>query len=321
MRWVAGTLLALLALSYALIALAAPSTDVHPAPDDRGLGGLSLLTKALRDAGYKVAFDGSTRPRLGKDDVAVVPVLSNRATPGEALAHVSSGGRTFVLSVPTELRPIGGSVQVVDFGGRKAKVDDVASDGWSPDGSPALPPANVWRFERTPVATLGQIGKGRVARLEDGALATNRFLGRLDNAKVVLSTLLPLAKPGSQLVFLAGGYGEATAPGPIEAIGPWAVGAVWQTLAVLAAFGVARGIRFGLSAPEARQRRGARELLDAVSGHYRRARRTDAPLLAAARERPDDADIRSLALRSKVPEAEARRALLELESRPKPRRV
>ncbi len=319
MRWLAATMLGLLGLAYALIVLGAPSTEVHPSPNDRGLGGLSLLVGALRDAGYAVAYDGSTRPRLGKNDVPVVPVLEDHTIPKEALAHVQGGGNAFVLKIPKALQPIGESLPVRDFAGHKAKVDDVASGEYDPDSGGAVASANVWSYEGTPVSTLEGVGKGRLARLRDGALATNRFLGRLDNAKVVVSTLRPVAPKGRRLVFLAGGYGEAEAPGPIESVGPWAVGAVWQTLAVLAAFGVARGIRFGLPAPEAGQKRGSRELLDAVAGHYRRAKRTDAPLAAAARERPDDPTVQALAVRAKVSEADARRALIALESKPKRR--
>jgi hypothetical protein len=321
MRWIATTLLGLLALAYAIVVFSTPGVEVRPAPDDAGFGGLSLFSAAARDAGYRVAFDGSTRPRLSPDDVAIVPVISGHIIPKAALEYVSKGGRAFVLGVPKDLQPVTDSFEVADVSGRAAKVDETEyapANPVTPAGS--LPPVDGWRDEVSALSTLGALGKGRIARLDAGALATNRFLGRLDNAKVVLSVLRSVAKPGSQLVFLPGGYGEDAAPGPIEAIGPGAVGALWQSLAVLAAFGVARGIRFGLSAPDLRQRRGARELLDAVAGHYRRARRTDAPLAAAARERPDDEQAQALAARIKVPEADARRALIELETRPKARR-
>lgn len=320
MRWIATTLLALLALAYAIVALSAPSAEVRPAPDDTGLGGLSLLSAALRDAGYRVAFDRSARPRLSADDVAIVPVVDGHQIPPAVLDHVARGGRAFVLGVPSDLQPIVGAVEAVDSQGSSLKIDETGPapalptepEGW-------LPPATAWQDEYGPLATLGVVGKGRMVRLDNGALATNRFLGRRDNARVVLSSLSALAKPPSQLVYVAGGYGEAEALGPIEAIGPWAVGALWQTLAALAAYGVARGVRFGLPAPDVPRKSGARELLDAVASHYRRGRRTDAPLAVAARERPDDATIRSLIGTTKVSEADARRILVELESRPRRR--
>ncbi len=325
MRWIAATLLGLLALAYALIALAAPSAAVRPAPDDQGQGGLSSLTAALRAAGYRVAFDRSSRPRLAKDDVVVTPVLPKDedmegfGVPKEVVRFVAEGGRAFALGVPKEIQPVGRTLAVRDIRGRRAKVDDTQTSEFAPPEG-QLAGASDWTGDERILSQLVQVGKGRIARLDDGALATNRFLARNDNARVVLSTLATVARPGDRLVFVAEGYGEAENLGPIEAIGPWAVGALWQSLAVLAAYGAARGIRFGLPAPEVRVRRGARELLDALAGHYRRGRRTDAPLAAAARERPDDYEAQAIAARAKVPEAEARRILMEIEARPRSRR-
>ncbi len=321
MRWIAATLLGLLALSYALIALSTPGADVHPAPDDRGLGGLSILADTLSKQGYRVGFDKSSRPRLRPDDVVIAPVMGDHTTPEAALRHVRSGGRGIVLGIPSELQPVGDSIPVKDAQGKQAKIDNTsaapATPG-KPDGE--LASATGWYYDEDSITFLSQVGKGRMARLEDGALATNRFLGRLDNASVVLSTFATVAKPGDRLVFLAGGYGEDEAPGPIESIGPWAVGALWQSLAVLAAFGVARGIRFGLPVPETTAKRGSRELLDAVATFYRRGKRTDAALGAAARTNPGDYEAQSMARRTGVPESEARAALATFDARSKRRK-
>jgi len=320
-RWIGATLVGLLALSYALIALAAPGADVHPAPDDRGLGGLSILAETLSRGGYRVAYDKSSRPRLQPDDVVLTPVMVEHATPEAALRHVRSGGRGVVLGIPTELQPIADSIPTKDAQGKQAKIDNTSAapaKPGKPDGEVAS--ATGWYYGEDSISFLSQVGKGRIARLEDGALATNRFLGRLDNARVVLSTIATVAKPGDRLVFLAGGYGEDEAPGPVESIGPWAVGALWQTLAVLAAFGIARGIRFGLPVPETTAQRGSRELLDAVATFYRRGKRTDAPLNAAARNNPADYEAQSMARRSGISEAEARTALATFESRSKRRK-
>ena len=276
MRWVPLTLLALLGLAWALVAFAAPGHAVRPAPDERGAGGLSLFAEAVRKVGYRVAFDPSTRPRLGPGDVAVVPVLERDSgetvTPQEAVRLAAGGGRAVVLCVPERLQPVGASLIVKGVKG-KAKIDATQpSLVVSPEEQTAE--AAVWRDgDGGTVATLSQVGRGRIARLEYGALATNRFLGRRENARVVFDILAAVARPGERLVFLAVGYGEAEDPGPFEAVGPWAVGALWQSLAVFAAYGLARGIRFGLPAPEVRARGGARDLLDALAGHYRGARR------------------------------------------------
>ncbi len=322
MRWIAATLLGLLALAYALIVFAAPSAEVHPAPNDRGLGGLSLLAGALRAKGYRLVFDPSSKPRLGKADVAVVPLLGTRAVPKNVLAFVRTGGRAIVFSVPEQLQSIAGPQTVRDVLHRSATVDETASMAPNPSSPPGMvAPVAAWRDEDDDsMASLSQLGKGRMARLAEGALATNRFLGRRDNARVVLATVGSVARPGDRLVFVADGYGEAEDLGPVEAIGSWAVGALWQSLAVLAAFGAARGIRFGLPSSESKTRKGSRELLDVLAGHYRRGRHTEAPLLAAARERPDDAELQAFAARVKVAEGDARRVLIESEARPRSRR-
>lgn len=321
MRWIAATLLGLLALAWALLTFAAPSTEVVPAPNDTGLGGLSILAQTLQKAGYRVAFDRSSRPRLSLDDVVVAPTLGDRPIPKAALAHARKGGRAWILSVPKALQPVGEPVVAYDVLGREAQIDVTESVNPNPERPEGLLGSVVsWRTDESNVASKAMLGQGSIVRLGQGALATNRFLSRAGNAKVVLSTLGTLAKPGDRLVFIADGYGGAEDLGPIEAIGPWAVGALWQGLALLAAFGLARGVRFGLAAPEREAKRGARELLDAVASYYQRGKRTEAALAAAARERPDDPAIQSLAAGKKVPEVEARRAMVELESRPRARR-
>lgn len=327
MRWLAATLLALLALAYALIVFAAPSAEVRPAPDERGLGGLSLLVEAMRAKGYRVAFDPSSRPRLEKGDVAIAPVKVGEYAPfpKRALAPVSKfvqgGGKALFLEVPPQLAPITAPVAASDLLGHSAKVSSTPVDNSEDLLEDEVAGTGLWWNDADRLARLSSVGKGRQAVLYAGALATNRFLGCADNARVVLSTLDAVARSGDRLVFVAGGYGENEEVGPIEAIGPWAVGALWQSLAVLAAFGLARGIRFGLPTPDPRVRQGSRELLDVLASHYRRGRRTEAPLLAAAKARPDDLDLQAYAARINVPEADARRALMESEARPRPKKA
>lgn len=321
MRWIALTLVGLLALAYALIHLSAPDYRVRPAPDETGAGGLSLLTSALRSAGYSVAFDDSARPRLGKRDIAIVPVVQEKEIPDAVLDHVRAGGSAFVIGVPKELQPVKSAIPVTDVVRRKATIDNTQPAPANPtEPSQALPPVTAWRYDEEVVASLAQIGKGRLARLDHGALATNRFLGRMENARVVLSTLDSVADPGDRLIYLAGGYGESVSQGPLEAIGPWAVGALWQSFFLLGAFGIVRGIRFGLPAADRSFHKGTRELLDTIADHYRRGVRTDAALRVALRERPNDPDAQSIASLPNVSEDHARRALIELERRPKPRR-
>jgi hypothetical protein len=318
MRWLAATLTALLALAYALIVLASPSAEVRPAPDDTGLGGLSSLTKALKTSGYRVAFDPSTRPTLLPDDVVVAPVIEGTDIPGSTVKHVRSGGRAFVLGIPKDLQSVTEGVEVKDSTGRKAIVDTMES-------APATPIQPVghlatvtdWSEDGQPLSSLQQIGRGRLARLDSGALATNRFLPRHQNARVVLSSLGSVARKGDRLVFIADGYGEASSPGPIEALGPGAVGALWQLLIVLGTFGLVRGIRFGLPVPERASRRGSRELLDAVAVFYRRSKFAQAAVAATAKQHPEDAAIQAIAARPKLTEEEARRALAEFEARSK----
>ena len=322
MRWIAATLVGLLALAYALLTFAAPSVAVRPAPDDTGLGGLSRLAFALREAGYRISFDPSTRPRLAKDDVVAAPPPGEIAIPGAARTRARWGGRAWILSVPRSLQSIAETVPAYDVLRREAKVDRTAFVSPNPERPKGqLSSVEAWRLgDDTTLASLSQLGEGRMARLAQGALATNRFLGRQENARVVFSTLASVAQRGDRLVFVAGGYGEAQNVGPLEAIGPWAIGALWQGFALMAAFGIFRGIRFGLPAPERTTKRGARELLDAIAAFYRRGKRTDAATAAAARERPGDSEAQALAARAKVPEAEAQRALEALDARPKTRR-
>lgn len=304
--------MALLGLAYALVALSGVDGDVRPAPDEPGLGGLSNFAKALQGMGYRVTVDPSTRPRLDSSDVVIAPVLSNQKIPETALQHVREGGRGFIIGVHPWLQPIKGVQSVKNSLGRRASVDATEAapaDPQEPKGS--LATASNW----SGISSLQQIGKGRLARLDAGALATNRFLSRRENARVVLASLGTVSQKGDRLVFIAEGYGEASAPGPIEAIGPWAVGALWQSLVLLAAFGLSRGIRFGLPAPDRTQRRGSRELLEAVATFYRRGRYTNAAVASAAKEHPQDKGGQAVAARPNLSEEDARLALIELDSR------
>lgn len=314
MKWLATTLVALLALAYALIVLGTPPPAVRPSPLETGPGGISAFREALEAAGYRTAYDQRARPKLDPHDVVVAPILADREFPTALTRFVENGGKALVLGIPDSIQPVLAPAPATAKSGKRANVSPVEPVNLLE--LTLVKPGSVehWTDASATIATTGMVGKGTVEFVDVGALATNRFLGRNDNAYLLLDAVAVVARPGDRIVFIAGGYGEDQAVGPIEAVGPWAVGVLWQGLFLLAAFGLARSVRFGLPAPDLMATKGARDLLDAIASHYRRGKRTDAVLRAVAKEHRD-ATVEHLLRRGKAAEYETRAALIELEER------
>lgn len=314
MKWLAATLIGLMALAYALLALGTPPPAVHPSPTETGQGGLSAFRDALDAAGYRTAYDVHANPKLDAHDVVVAPVLAEESVPDSLGRFVEKGGKAIVLGIPPSIQPVLPPVQAKAKSGKRANVSRVEGQNLFDQLNLKSGSVYHWTSEESPIATTAALGKGTVEFVDVGAVATNRFFGRAENARFLLDAVAAVAQPGDRLVFVPGGYGEEQATGPIEAVGPWAVGALWQTFFVLAAFGVARSVRFGLAAPDVEVRKGARDLLEAIASHYRRGKRTDAVLRAVAKEQRDQA-IDRLMRQKGVRESEARAALIEIEER------
>ncbi len=141
----------------------------------------------------------------------------------------------------------------------------------------------------------GSVGKGILARTSDGLFATNRFIDRADNATLALQIVRGLLPEGGQVVFTEASLGRGISPSLVNILGPWAAGMWVQFTVLFVVIVFTLGIRFGLPAMERRTQRGQREMIDAISDVYLRAKST-AVALDVAYEEADRRIRRSLKL-------------------------
>jgi hypothetical protein len=180
-----------------------------------------------------------------------------------------------VAGVPTA-EPVGDAPEV--DGLRSVRTADDGS--WSDPGAttPVLGDGT-----RT-LATVADVGRGRVVALADASPLQNRLLGRADNAGFGLAA----AGDGRSVVFAEGahGYGQASGLGAIP--GRWQAALIGLTLAALLGV-VAAGRRLGPAEDAARPLPPARrEYVDAVAASLARTKQPAealGPLQAAARAR------------------------------------
>jgi hypothetical protein len=266
-----------------------------------GREGLAAYAELLRRNGHDTdAQRGDlTDSDLSPDDTLVVldPVGLERDEERAIRRFVEDGGRLvaggsgnaeFVLDalitdppvwsfagVPTA-EPVGNAPEV--DGLRSVRTADDGS--WSDAGSttPVLGDGS-----RT-LATVADVGRGRVVALADSSPLQNRLLDRADNAGFGLAA----AGEGRPVVFAEGahGYGQASGLGAIP--GRWQAALIGLTLAALLGV-VAAGRRLGPPEDAARPLSPARrEYVDAVAVSLARTKQPApalGPLQAAARAR------------------------------------
>jgi hypothetical protein len=171
--------------------------------------------------------------------------------------------------------PVGGAPEVEGL----RSVRSAGDGSWSDPG--ATDP--VLGDETRTLATVADVGRGRVVALADASPLQNRLLARVDNAGFGLAA----AGDGRAVVFAEGlhGYGRESGLGAIP--GRWQAALIGLALAALLGV-VAAGRRLG--PPEDADRAlppPRREYLDAIAGSLARTHRPAealAPLQAAARE-------------------------------------
>lgn len=296
---VALALLGLLGIAVGMIALGKRDDETFPSASSYGPSGASALQELVRRSGYTVVVDHSTSPALKKGDVAIAfyPTISSTDTFGfgqddedaeaarQALGkYVKEGGKLLSLPVtndfPVASRTLLSSATTVESkDGSRARVE------W--DQLPAVMPLiydepkaeyTLWSSRNAPLATVRRIGAGTDALFAEGLLATNRFIDREENARVVMDTLRKLAKPGSRVVFVEAAFGNAENPSLMELIGPWAKAGWTQLLFLGIVIIYTLGKPFGMPDPDRRKIRGSRELLDAMANTLRRGRMTSVAL-------------------------------------------
>ncbi len=324
-------LLALLVVAAAMLLMARRDSRAMPSIANTGPSGLAAFAELLRRDGYVVVQNRDEYPKFERDDVVVEVELDQQPvsaiemmsqgetshTPETEIAdHVARGGKLLELAGRSDFDAAsrdGAAPVTVKSPAlkREARVnhDAVASDAdllWTPRAESNY---GLWSVEpgnRTFV-TFRREGNG----MEAGAKllgASNRFIGRYQNAEIYLDVVRRLAPAGSRVVFAEASFGNAERKGLIGAIGGWAVAAQWQAVLIFLVVVYTLGKRFGLPETDPMVQRGTRDLVDAVAGVMGRGRKSGFALRSLVNDASEQARA-TLRLPSSMPTKEVWRRL------------
>lgn len=281
----------LLILSAGAMTLGRTGSETSPGIENYSPSGTRAFAELLRNRGYKLRQDRNPNPRIRKDEVAVAftspretSLFSGEETESKLVkafqTFVREGGRGIHLEMNPDFseasREAAKSKTPVKLflDGKTLHVS--TSSQFSQLSDLADPYVSVWYSDEW-AAHLGLFGKGKLLTIDDGIPATNRFISQHDNARIMLTAVESIAKPGDRLVFLEGEF-DPSAPSLVATIGPWAEAIWYQAILCFLTFCLILGRRFGFPDSEKRVQRGSRELLDALGDTLRRGRATSAAL-------------------------------------------
>jgi hypothetical protein len=286
-------LVGLLVLAVGIISLGHVDTKARPSIDSYGPSGTAALASLLRERGFDVRVDRTSRPKMKSDELAVafvtgafamssVPVPAPARTPEaeEDLAFADTitqfaknGGHLLVAEIDSNFQQAASDANALPIVRNQEKATVTISkhgllayEGWSKD------PHETWvEPSQTAFVKSYSIGRGVGIALADGIGMMNRYLDRNDNARFMVS-LLEAAAPAKKIVFLEAGFGEAVDPGLMESLGGWAKYGWTQLLLLCLVVAFTLGKRFGMPDVDRVVQRGQRELVDAVGSLYYRSR-------------------------------------------------
>lgn len=303
-RWLLGTgvwiLSGILLVTISLILSIREEDQSFPSITNVRASGYAAFAELLRRDGYIVAIDRHVRPRLAPSDVVFAtsfdsfipsefeeygPLDSTEETPVEPYlqvikAHLAKGGnaievlnrRNFKLASSLAERP---------RNAESARDSDLRVPLTVPYGSSAWTSVELdhetydaWFMDDEPFVSYMAHEGGLLVTVADGLPITNRYLDEGQNAEFFLNVVRSVADPGSKIVFVEAGIGNAESPSVVNTLGQWAVAARWQAVFLFVVVVLTLGIRFGLPVVERRTVRGSRELFDAVADVLRRTRNT-----------------------------------------------
>lgn len=342
---VAYGLIAILIIAAILISIGQRETNAKPSASSYNPSGLHAFQELLGKNGITTRIDRLIQPRLKPTDLVVAAYVDegpqifgdNPLAPIEKslLAHIKRGGRVLVLPFDQDFRArsltaVKATTPIINYAD-ESKLEVNSSpltfatlsdyDGEVGSGSAQLLPFTYedktyasWMKRDInsgePFVGYASRGKGMIARTADGLFATNRFIDRADNATVALQIVKGLIPEGGQVVFVEATVGGGISPSLVNILGPWATG-MWIQLTVLFVVVLfTLGIRFGLPAVERRTQTGQREMIDAISDVYLRAKST-AVALSVAYDEADRRIRRSLKMPAHLSSQERDRHLPE----------
>lgn len=296
-------LVAILLIAAILISVGQRETKARPSANSYNPSGLHAFVELLNRNGIRTRVDRLQRPKLAKTDLVVAAYTETgpqifgsnplKEIEKSLKRHVANGGRVLVLPFEEDFRAqsfeaIRALKPIHSRSGEETL--QISTVPLKFGGSPQFMPtgyAPYWAWSKTqdyPFVVMEQMGDGILARAEDGLFATNRFFDRGDNAQLALRLVKGLLPEGGQVVFTEASIGEGVAPSLTSTLGPWAVGTTVQLTVLFLVIIFTLGIRFGLPAIERRKQAGQREMIDAISDVYLRAKSTAVALDVAYQE-------------------------------------
>lgn len=316
-------LVAILIIAAILISIGQRETNAKPSAGSYNPSGLHAFQELLGRNGIRTRVDRLEQPQLKPNDLVIAAYVDegpqiwgdNPLAPIDKSLkeHLKKGGRILVLPFDKDFRArsftaVKATTPIVNkFDETVLQVNSAPLtfgsfsdyDGEVSTGSAQLLPFTFedvtyssWMKREVnstdPFVAYASRGKGMIARTADGLFATNRFIDRNDNATIALQIVKGMVGEGGQVVFTEATLGAGISPSLVNILGPWATG-IWIQLTVLFLVVVfTLGIRFGLPAVERRTQTGQREMIDAISDVYLRAKSTAVALSVAY----DEADRR-----------------------------
>jgi hypothetical protein len=318
---VAWTLLGFLTAGAILISLGKKEVSTNPSLDSFAPSGLAAFGRLMSENGYSVSSTMTVMPSyLSTNDVLVVPLNETQGSTidydetgiGRQIARfLNKGGRVMLLRMSEDFAEVApfltASTVKNRVTGKSYKIHARAVN-WSekePTGFTELrTSAVIWEQPSSDVGFGGltRIGKGVAFSIQDGLIATNRYIDKGQNADVLTQSMMMIAPKGSHLLFLGSAFYDE-APSLVEILGPGATAGWLQIILCFFLIVFTLGKRFGLAEEPVQHQKGQRELVDAVAETYRRARSTRVACRAAY-DRADQDVRRALKISSEVPASE-----------------
>ncbi len=286
---VAYLLFGILILSVVMLSFARQDRTSEPSIASFGPSGLRVFAELLRQDGYEVAETLSLSPRLKPNDAIVL--ISREESMEELISSESKAHQAKVKALRTQHLALGGVVIdgaiARDFGQatltaeknplplespNQAKSATISSAPSSVDpGFDADEPSTpIW----TNFASVAVLDKGLHLTIDDVIGATNRFIDRQQNAEVFLALVHGVVPKGGRVVFVESSWSIQQEPGFFADLGPWAAAGWAQLIFLGVVIAYSLGKPFGLPSEGRTSQRGQRDLVDAITGTFRRAQAT-----------------------------------------------
>ncbi|MES1228089.1 MAG: hypothetical protein ABUL72_05415, partial [Armatimonadota bacterium] len=311
-RLVVGLAVILLALSAVLALSSKDDVKSFPTIEGRTPSGLLAFAENLRQDGYQVVMDRSTRPKLQKGDVPVVIDLTDDPAIKKVLGvdpetntsewqdkgslvkfkeaitdYVAKGETGLVLNISTEFQDAttAATVTKVQMEG-SAKTLDV-TDSHPTEGTfhETGKNSSFTLWSKLPTDTqkkekevgpgaveLSTLKAGRFVTVTDAIGFTNRFITQDDNAAYALAVIRSTIDHGHRLVFLENSFGNTKDRGLLDSAGEWAVTAMQQFVLLVLVIVFTVAVRFGSPRTPRIEEKGVRSMVDAMGANLGRLR-------------------------------------------------